>query len=108
MNNMDPISIGGWQKAMPETILFLQSEINYTHIHFTNGDVLKVAYTLKRLEKRFKDYPNFYRCNRSYLVNMKYMESFDTEKAEVIMTNGHVISVARRRRLKFKKTFKLK
>ncbi len=105
---MDPISIGGWQKAMPETILFLQSEINYTHIHFTNGDVLKVAYTLKRLEKRFVDLPHFYRVNRSYLVNMKFMTAYDSEKAELTMQNGHQISVARRRRLKFRKTFKLK
>jgi DNA-binding LytR/AlgR family response regulator len=58
---MNPISIGGWKKAKPNDILFLQAAINYTNIHFVDGTLLKVAYTLKRLEKRFVDFPLFFR-----------------------------------------------
>jgi DNA-binding LytR/AlgR family response regulator len=105
---MDLIRIGGWQKAMPQDILFLQSEINYTYIHFIEGKVLKVASTLKLLSLRFKVYPNFYRVNRSFLVNMNYMASFDKEKNEIIMTNNNLIPVARRRLAAFKKKFKIK
>jgi DNA-binding LytR/AlgR family response regulator len=105
---MDPISIGGWQKALPSSILYLQSEINYTHIHFVDGTVLKVAYTLRRLEKRFKDFPKFFRCSRSYLVNMDYMASYNQETFEVIMTNGKTISISRRKRLNFMQSFKIR
>jgi DNA-binding LytR/AlgR family response regulator len=105
---MEPIAIGGFKKALPNTILFLQSEINYTHIHFVDGTVLKVAYTLRRLEKRFKDFPKFFRCSRSYLVNMDYLASFKQDTFEVILTNGKTISISRRKRLNFMKTFKIK
>jgi two-component system, LytTR family, response regulator len=105
---MNPIAIGGYQSAMPQDILFLQSEINYTHINFNDGKALKVAYTLKRLEKRFKDYPNFFRCNRSYLVNIDFMTAYDKETFEVILKNGYKISVSRRRKVAFIKMFKIK
>jgi two-component system, LytTR family, response regulator len=105
---MNHIALGGYQKALPETILYLQAEINYTHIHFVDGTVIKVAYTLKRLETRFIDFPKFFRCNRSFLVNMAYMHSFNSEKFEIQMINGLEISVSRRRRPKFIKLFKIK
>jgi DNA-binding LytR/AlgR family response regulator len=105
---MEPISIGGWQKALPSSILYLQSEINYAHIYFVDGTTLKVAYTLRRLEKRFKDFPKFFRCSRSYLVNLDYMASFNQETFVVILTNGKTISISRRKRLNYMKTFKIK
>jgi two-component system, LytTR family, response regulator len=104
---MNPISIGGYQKAIPETIIYLQAEINYTHIHFVDGTVLKVAYTLKRLEIRFKDFPKFFRCNRSFLVNMAFMDTFNKETYEIHLKNDTIISVARRRRVQFNKIFKV-
>jgi DNA-binding LytR/AlgR family response regulator len=105
---MELIAIGGGKKSLPENIWYLQSEINYTNIHFTDGSVLKVAYTLKKMEKRFKDFPNFHRCSRSYLLNMKYMVSFDKDKFEVLMPNKHAISVSPRHRMEFMRKFKFK
>jgi hypothetical protein len=39
---------------------------------------------------------------------MDYMASFKQDTFEVILTNGKTISISRRKRLNFMKTFKIK
>jgi hypothetical protein len=39
---------------------------------------------------------------------MDYMASFNQETFEVILTNGKTISISRRKRLNYMKTFKIK
>jgi DNA-binding LytR/AlgR family response regulator len=100
---MKLIAIGGFKKALPSDILFLQAEINYTHIYFTNGEVLKVAYTLRLLAKRFAALPYFFRSSRSNLVNLQYMKGFEKLTSEIVMPLEHKIKISRRKLMNFKK-----
>ena len=60
----------------PFTILYLVAADNYIRIFYLENNSLKnllVRSTLKSAEEKLTAYENFYRCHRSYLVNLNYL-----------------------------------
>ncbi|GHB52158.1 LytR/AlgR family response regulator transcription factor [Persicitalea jodogahamensis] len=90
-----PVHIGGYEHARPEEIVLCKGDSNYTHVHFTNGRKLTVATTLKIIQERLAA-RDFVRVNRSGLINKDHIASYDQD--EITLTNGTVLSIARRRR----------
>ena len=70
------------------------------HTKHTN---YKTKNSMDKVEKELEKF-NFYRCHKSYLVNMKYIETID--KNEIII-NGNKIPVSKHRISDFKKKFTL-
>lgn len=70
------------------------------HTKHTN---YKTKSSMDKVEKELEKF-NFYRCHKSYLVNMKYIETID--KNEIII-NGNKIPVSKHRISDFKKKFTL-
>lgn len=54
----------------PGDIYYIESNDGLSHLH-TSGGVFTSAWTLTELEERLGPY-QFYRCHRSYLVNLNY------------------------------------
>lgn len=74
------------------TILYLESVGRKTLIHFIDEKVnLECNELLASIEKRMPEY--FYRCQKSYIVNMEYVFSYN--HAEILMENGDKIPVGR-------------
>ena len=60
----------------PFTILYLVAADNYIRIFYLDNNSVKnllVRSTLKSAEEKLAPYENFYRCHRSYLVNLNYL-----------------------------------
>jgi two-component system, LytTR family, response regulator len=100
---MELIAIGGFKKALPSDIIFMEAQVNYTKIHFADGEVFRVAYTLKKLAKRFEAMPNFFRASSSNLVNLHHMKDYKKETTEIILLHDHKIKISRRKLMNFKK-----
>lgn len=77
-------------------LVYLNADTNYTIIHLENGRSILISYTLKRFEKLLKDSEQFVRIHRSYLVNTRHIKYRTT--SEIILKDGLVLPVARRRR----------
>ena len=95
------IHIGGGQRVNPEEVILLQANVNYTVLFFTNGKKAVVATTLKLLESLFLPF-DFFRTHKSYLVNLKCIQTFSEATNTIQMTDNHTVTVSRRKRLKLK------
>lgn len=98
MKNQE-IKIGGRKKVLPNEVMLLVADTNYTILHCENGTKYLVATTLKQLEKRFSETKYFFRSHKSFLINLHFIESFE-EKLSIKMKNDIRVLVSRRKRAK--------
>lgn len=96
-NTITTVHLGGRLNKPVSQVLFLQSEVNYTHIHLKNGEHHIVATTLKELEKRLGSY-GFWRCNKSNLVNLAAVKILKNDGV-VKIRNFEPIRISRRRKM---------
>lgn len=81
-------------------IIFLEGELNYTHLHLQNGKKITIARTLKIFEKALDSY-HFHRIHRAFLINSKHLQSYNLILGEALMTNNHKVIASRRRKVAF-------
>lgn len=98
---MKTIHIGGRKNVIPETVILFEADINYTRLYLNTGEKLFVATTLKELEARFANEINFFRLNKSYLINLNFMKKYDLKKSEILMENQKKVLISRRRKSRF-------
>jgi len=67
-------------------IIYVKSFSNYSGIFLSDGTNIMTSKTLKHWEGKIND-SHFLRCHNSYLLNCKYVESFDLSKNEVMINN---------------------
>lgn len=80
-----------------EKLMYLKADVNYTVLHFENGNKHIYGYTLKRFEALLASNSLFVRIHRSVIVNRGFINSF--EDKNVIMRGGERFPLARRRKL---------
>ena len=89
-------------------ILFIKSANNYAEINYLEGDrILKklVRNTLKNIELLLKPYPEFIRCHRVCIVNIRHIEKLVgncNHHTLIIKGSEEAISVSRQYYLKMK------
>ncbi|MPR35665.1 LytTR family transcriptional regulator DNA-binding domain-containing protein [Salmonirosea aquatica] len=98
------VPIGAYEYARPADILYCQGDRNYSHVHLTNGRRVIVSLTLSILEARLA-HGKFLRANRSNLLNMHHIKSYDGLRITLI--NGITVEVARRRRREVRVSLRL-
>ncbi len=82
----------------PESILYCESNSNYTTLHFADKAKLVISRTLKEVEETLADY-RFYRIHHSYIVNRKHILRYIKSDGGCIeMTNGAQLPVSRQRK----------
>lgn len=96
MNNEDLVPIGGRMKCNPSDIILLQSDSNYTRLYFSDGSVYITSTNIGKLETRFVSF-NFFRPNRSCIINLDFMANYEKETASIRMENNETIQISRRR-----------
>ncbi|WP_435355550.1 LytR/AlgR family response regulator transcription factor [Emticicia sp. SJ17W-69] len=101
------IHVGSRTYIPPETIVMIQSEINYSLIYLIDGQKFIVSTCLKKLEERFAVIQSFARVHKSFLVNLDYLKSYN--EGHFLLENNLTCIVSRRkfRRLKEEKRVNL-
>jgi DNA-binding LytR/AlgR family response regulator len=97
------VFIGAHTYAQVKEIIYCEGDRNYSHVHFLQQPTLMLSITLRILHERLGE-QGFLRVNRSAVVNMDYIMHYDGR--EIILNNGLVLSIARRRRKQVELTLK--
>ncbi len=79
----------------PNEIMYLESDINYTIFHLSDGKQHISSFTLKYHTDKLKNYSNFCRINRSVCINTDYIAQ--RSEGEIVLANGKTFIISRRR-----------
>jgi len=91
----------GLEFIVIKQIVRIESNAAYSRIYFLNGQSLLVTKLLKDFEELLAPY-RFFRVHNSHLVNMAYIRKYIRgEGGQVVMENGDVVDVARRKKEDF-------
>lgn len=85
----------------PENILYINSDGNYSTIFLADGTDFMITKNIKKLEESSFRPPHFFRIHQSYIINIKMVKSYDSDK--VRLDNGAEIPIAKLRLDEFKK-----
>ncbi|MCP9770497.1 hypothetical protein EGI22_21525 [Lacihabitans sp. LS3-19] len=107
-SNENSIHLGSRTQLLPRKILMLKADINYTEVFLTDGTKLLSSTTMGIIEKRLEDY-NFFRANRSTIINLQYLDKDETIKelcSNLLIHTGKKreavsIKISRRRKATF-------
>lgn len=92
----------GLQFLRVEDILYLEANVNYTHI-FCGDKKYIASRTLKDFEELLPS-SVFLRIHNSYIVNKNFVEKYIRgEGGQVVLSNGTVLDVAKRKKAEFLK-----
>lgn len=81
-------------------LLYIEVNNKTVTLHNENG-ITEFRGKLESVEKNLP--PRFYRCHRSFIVNMDYVVRFD--KMDLHLANGELIPVSKRKYQEFSRTF---
>jgi two-component system LytT family response regulator len=94
----------GLQFIKVEDIIYLEASINYTHIYCSTKKYI-VSRTMKEYEELLP-LSIFLRIHNSYIVNKTFVEKYIRgEGGQVVLSNGAVLDVSKRRKSEFLKAF---
>lgn len=92
-----PVS-DGLEMVDTDTILFCESDGNYTRVHRPDHKPLLIARTLKEFEDLLTT-RHFIRVHHAYLINVQHVRKYVRgEGGEVIMDDGTSVAVSRRKK----------
>jgi len=84
-------------------IVYLEAESNYTFIHLQPASRITVSKTLKDFEELLPAH-TFIRIHHSFLINKNHIRKYlKGEGGQVLMSNGKMLDVARRKKDEFMK-----
>lgn len=88
-------------KIFIKDILYIEAQLRKIKIH-TTYDVIEYYHKLSDIEDELKNC-NFFRCHKSYIVNLKYVRSYDA--VFITLKNGEKIYLSKYKFSDFSKTF---
>lgn len=80
-----------------DDIIFCEIINRKVYLHLKNSEVLDYYEKMETLEKKLDK--RFFRCHRSYLINLKYLKSYNNNMAS--MADGKIIPISRLRSREF-------
>ncbi|MGL4364385.1 MAG: LytR/AlgR family response regulator transcription factor [Bacteroidales bacterium] len=75
----------GMRMIDAENILYLKADNTYTEIMMTGNQKHLVSRTLKNFEDALRDFPNFFRCSKSYIVNLDAVEEYSKSEGGYLL-----------------------
>jgi two-component system, LytTR family, response regulator len=94
----------GMQFIKVNDIIYLEAHVNYTHIFLKDNLKYIVSRTIKDFEEILPT-EIFFRIHNSYIINKDYLEKYIRgEGGQVVLSNGTVLDVAKRKKAEFLKT----
>ena len=91
-------SLKGFQVIELDDILYAESSGNYTNLYFANNKMVCTSKPMHEYETLLED-AGFVRIHKSILVNLLHVKEYlRGEGGSVILSNGHEVEVARRKK----------
>ena len=91
-------SLKGFQVIELDDILYAESSGNYTNLYFANQKMVCTSKPMHEYETLLED-AGFVRIHKSILVNLLHVKEYlRGEGGSVILSNGHEVEVARRKK----------
>lgn len=88
-------------------IIYLEANVNYTHIYTSGNHKYIVSRTIKDFEELLPP-DTFIRIHNSHIINKDYLEKYIRgEGGQVVLSNGAVLDVAKRKKTEFLKAIGL-
>jgi len=83
---------------LPDNIIYLEADVNYSIFHFENGKKWISSFTLKYYQNKV-EINHFLRIHRSFLLNPQYITEVSKRgrDAYIKLANGKELKVARRK-----------
>lgn len=88
-------------KILIKDIIYIESQQRKLKVH-TTYDIIEYYYKLSDIEQELSN-DNFFRCHKSYIVNLKYVHSYDN--TFITLKNFEKIYVSKYKLADFSKTF---
>ncbi|WP_097026500.1 LytR/AlgR family response regulator transcription factor [Clostridium peptidivorans] len=88
-------------KIFVKDIMYIESQLRKIKIH-TTYDVIEYYHKLSDIEEELKNF-NFFKCHRSYIVNLNYVRSYDN--VFITLKNGEKVYVSKYKLTDFSRAF---
>lgn len=96
-------TVDGLQFVRVAEIVYLEAQVNYTHIFLTGKGKYVVCRTLKDFEEMLPE-DTFLRIHHSHIINKNFAEKYIRgEGGQVVLSNGAVLDIAKRKKAEFLK-----
>ncbi|MDX8554493.1 LytTR family DNA-binding domain-containing protein [Tenacibaculum sp. 1B UA] len=90
-----------------EDILYLEADGMYTKVHLANRERELICKPLAYFENQLQGNNLFFRCHRSYLINLHYLEKFVKKDGDfLLMQNQTTIPISKTKKQEFLKIIK--
>ncbi|MCU0326528.1 MAG: LytTR family transcriptional regulator [Spirosomaceae bacterium] len=99
MKTEELLHVGSRKRFDTQEIIMLEAYENYTKVHLVSGQVFISSTTLKKIEARLKDNPNFFRTHKTYLVNLRYVTAMKEKSVEIEHCRNVTLSRRRKGRM---------
>lgn len=81
-------------RIMPDDILYMMAEGNYSKVFSTDGDVVLVSFQLGQVEKMIasqlgENSTDFIRVGRAIIANRNYIYMISLSRAQLVMKSPH-------------------
>ncbi len=81
-------------------IVYLQAEGPYTFFFLANGEKLVASVNLQKYEELLAEH-FFFRTHHSYLVNLNHIKKYNKAENNILLSNGHLVDVSKRKKDEF-------
>ncbi|MDP2388245.1 MAG: LytTR family DNA-binding domain-containing protein [Bacteroidota bacterium] len=85
-------------------ILYFEGDGKYTNMFTNKGDKIVSSKNLGEFEELLS-HQNFFRCHKSWLINLNYIKKYMRGDGQVIMSNDKLVDVSIRKKEEFLKLF---
>jgi two-component system, LytTR family, response regulator len=89
----------------PSDICSLESEGNYTRVTLKDNTKILVRRALTKLEAKLKEHKEFFRTDRSTIVNLAFVKEVqfhDSKRLLFTLSNGHQVVLSRQQSMAMK------
>lgn len=93
----------GFLKIILSDVDYLEAQNKTVLVHQSNGKTLEINETFSKCEEIFSLENGFYRCHRSYIVNLSHIERFS--KTSIVTVRNEEIPISRNRYVIFKEAY---
>lgn len=77
-----------------DSILFFEADGSYTKVILTDGKQITASKVLKHFEYTLNDHLSFYRCHKSYMVNISHIDEFVRADGGYLKLGKHQVSIS--------------
>lgn len=99
------LKVGGENRTLPfGRILYVEQKDHALFFYLLGGEVLRITGKLNKIEPQFEGQP-FFRCHKSYLVNLSHVMELDKGFLMFVMNEGSKVYIRRESLSKAKKAY---